>query len=96
MNVFNLQDEVVVVVGPSVLTEESEVKDLEDPDPDEVSVSNTVVFWLSEDKSSNFGSFDLISFTNITSSSDLDILMSFYQTQDQQEVDFPSKMYSRT
>ena len=95
MNVFNLQDEVVVVVGPSVLTEESEVKDLEDPDPDEVSVSNTVVFWLSEDKFSKFGSFDLISFTNITSS-DLDILMSFYQTQDQQEVDFPSKMYSRT
>ena len=93
-NVFHLQDN--VVVGPSVFTEESELKDVEDPDPDEVSVSNTVVFWLSEDKSSNFGSFGFISFTNTISSSDLDILMTFYQTQDQQEVDFPSKMYFRT
>ena len=45
-----LQDDVVVILWGSVFTEESELNDVEDPeDPDEVSVSKTSVFWLSDE-----------------------------------------------
>ena len=62
-----LQDDVVVVLlGPSVLTEER-VNDVDDG-PDEV--SKQVVGSLSGDKLSICGSFGLISLMKITSSSD--------------------------
>ena len=66
-----LQDDVVVLLlGPSVLTEER-VNDVDDG-PDEV--SKQVVGSLSGDKFSICGSFGLISLMKITSSSDLDMM----------------------
>ena len=66
-----LQDDVVVVLlGPSVLSEER-VNDVDDG-PDEV--SKQVVGSLSGDKFSICGSFGLISLMKITSSSDLDMM----------------------
>ena len=68
---MHLQDDVVVVLlGPSVLTEER-VNDVDDG-PDEV--SKQVVGSLSGDKFSICGSFGLISLMKITSSSDLDMM----------------------
>ena len=68
---MHLQDDaVVVLLGPSVLTEER-VNDVDDG-PEEV--SEQVVGSLSGDKFSICGSFGLISLMKVTSSSDLDMM----------------------
>ena len=71
---MHLQDDVVVVLlGPSVLTEER-VNDVDDVDDGPDEVSKQVVGSLSGDKFSICGSFGLISLMKITSSSDLDMM----------------------
>ena len=67
-----LQDDVVVLLlGPSVLTEERVNVDVDDC-PDEV--SKQVVGSLSGDKFSICGYFGIISLMKMTSSSDLDMM----------------------
>ena len=85
---MHLQDDVVVVLlGPSVLTEER-VNDVDDG-PDEV--SKQVVGSLSGDKFSICGSFGLTSLMKITSSSDLDMMTTCTRLWTNRKWIFPPK-----
>ena len=89
---MHLQDDVVVVLlGPSVLTEET-VNDVDgdvDDGPDEV--SKQVVGSLSGDKFSICGPFGLISLMKITSSSDLDMMTTCTRLWTNRKWIFPPK-----
>ena len=90
-----LQDDVVVVLlGPSVLTEER-VNDVDvDDGPDEVSIQ--VVGSLSGDKLSICRIFWSYFFNEDNIIFRLRHDDYLYQTLDQQEVNFPSKFYLRS